>query len=75
MGRHKTVQIDGREVSLRPDTTVREIKDAVGAGSDDVATFLKDGEVVALSDRDNLYKSVEDDTNISLQPAEGTVFG
>lgn len=75
MGRTKSVQIDGREVTLRPDTTVREVKDAIGAAEDDVATFLHNGQVVALGDRDDMYEEVPDRANISFQPAEGTVFG
>lgn len=75
MGRSKTVQIDGREVTLRPDTTVSDIKSVVGAANGDVATFLHNGEVVALGDRDNLYEQVPEDANVSFQPAEGTVFG
>jgi hypothetical protein len=75
MGRAKSVQIDGRTVTVQPDTKVQEVKSAVGAATDDVATFLHNGEVIALSDRDNLYQQVPDDANVSFQPAEGTVFG
>lgn len=75
MGHAKTVQVDGRNITVQPGTTVREVKNAVGASADDVATFLHSGEVVALSDRDNLYDQVPEDANISFQPAEGTVFG
>jgi hypothetical protein len=75
MGRGKNVQIDGREMVIRPGTKVRDVKEAIGASTDDVATFLHNGEVIALSDRDDLYQSIPEDANVSFQPAEGTVFG
>lgn len=72
----ETMTVDGQPVSIEPDTTVKELKEAVGASKDDVATYLDDsGEVVALSDHDTIQRAVPEGANLSFQPAHGTIFG
>lgn len=72
----KTIQVEGMQMDITPDTTVKEVKEAVGAASDDLATYLDSkGDVVALADRDSLYREVPEGAKVSFQPAQGTVFG
>lgn len=73
---NETVTVDGQPVSIDTTTTVAELKEAVGASKNDVATYLdRSGEVVALSDHDAIGRAVPEGANISFQPAHGTVFG
>lgn len=71
----KTVQIEGHQVDVKRSTTVRDLKQAYGAADNDVATYMEDGESVALGDRDNVYRTVPDGANISFQPGDGVIFG
>lgn len=71
----KTVQIEGHQVDVKRSTTVQDLKQAYGAAENDVATYMEDGESVALGDRDNVYRNVPDGANISFQPGDGVVFG
>lgn len=71
----KVIQVEGEKMSVDQTTTVQELKDQVGAADDDVATYTEDGEIVALGNRDNVYREVPEGANISFQPGKGTVFG
>lgn len=75
MGELKTIQVEGEQVPIDTTATVSDIKRAVGAPDDDVATYLEDDEVVALGDRDNVFRNVPEGANISFQPGRGTLFG
>lgn len=72
----KTVNVEGQRLTVDDDTTVQDIKDAVGAADSDVATYTDEGgEIVALGDRDTIQRNVPDGAQISFQPGNGTVFG
>lgn len=71
-----TVNVEGQLLSIDEDTTVEDVKNAVGAADSDVATFTdEDGEIVALGNRDNIQRNVPDGAQLSFQPGDGTVFG
>lgn len=73
---NQEVTVEDCPVTVNHDTTVAELKEAVGASPHDVATYFDDqGEIVALSDHDPVQEMVPDDAEISFQPAHGTVFG
>jgi len=72
----ETVNVEGHHIAVHEETTVEDIKEAVGAADNDVATFTdEDDEIVALGDHDNIQRNVPDGAVISFQPGDGTVFG
>lgn len=71
----QTIQLEGEKVSVDSTTTVADLKDVSGAADGDVATYVEDGEIVALGDRDNVQRNVPEGANVSFQPGSGTVFG
>ena len=71
----KTVHVHGETLSVEPGVTVDDLKDAVGAPQDDIATYLEDGETVALSNRDDVYRTVPEGANLAFKPGSGTLFG
>ena len=75
MADQKTIQVEGEQLTIDQTMTVQDVKEAVGAAGDDIATYTDDGEIVALGNRDNVYRSVPEGANISFQPGKGTVFG
>lgn len=75
MSNQKIIQVEGQQLTVDQTMTVEDVKEAVGAASDDIATYTEDGEIVALGNRDNVYRNVPEGANISFQPGKGTVFG
>lgn len=71
----KTIQLEGRQVSIDEETQVADLKRMADAADGDVATYLDGDEIVALGNRDNAYRNVPEGANISFQPGHGTVFG
>jgi len=71
----RTIQVEGQQLTIDQTTTVQELKEAVGAADDDIATYTEDGEIAALGNRDNVHRNVPEGANISFQPGKGTVFG
>lgn len=67
MGQQR-VTANGETLELDEDTTVEELKQQVGAGTDDIATYKDaDGNWVSLSDRDQI-RHVPADTTVAFQP-------
>lgn len=71
----QTVTVHGERVRIDDQTTVRDLKDAVGAADSDVATFQDGDRYQALSDQDHVTDVVPDGAEISFQPARGQLFG
>lgn len=70
----KQVTVDGEEVTVDEDTSVGQLKDAVGAADSDIATYRDGDQLKALSDQDTVDE-VPDGSTVSFQPAEGEIFG
>ena len=72
----KQLHVDGEDVNVDDDTTISQLKDAVGAAASDIATYRDEdsGDMKALSDRDTV-EEVPNGSTVSFQPAEGEIFG
>lgn len=71
----QTVTVHGEPVQIDDQTTVRDLKEAVGAADSDVATFQAGDRHRALSDQDRVADAVPNNAEISFQPAQGRLFG
>lgn len=69
------IRIEGREVPVEEEATVRDVKERLDRDEDELATYEENGEVKVLGDRDVITDAVPEGTNISFQPGEGNVFG
>lgn len=73
MGNQQIVA-DGQRHEFDEETTIAEVKAAIGAAENDLATYVdEDGSWVALSDRDPVAH-VPDGTQVAFQPQD-TYFG
>lgn len=70
----KQIQAGGQTYRLNETAKVAELKQAVGAGKNDLATYVEqDGSWVTLSDRDHIMH-IPDNARVAFQPKD-TYFG
>lgn len=70
------VSINGEIVAIEPDTTVGELRETVGIGSENVFTYRSPDGIEALTDGDVVANHVDDGDEIQTQPiADSEVFG
>ena len=65
----KYVTIDGEQIPLEQDNTVRDVKDYYGAADDDVMIYRPDdGDTITLTDSDVVLEHIPNEAEVSLQP-------
>lgn len=71
-----TVSLNGEPVSIRQDTTVGELRESEGVGSEAVFTYRSPDGIEALTDDDVVADYVDDGGEIQTQPmGDSEVFG
>jgi len=71
-----TVLLNGESVNIHPDTTVGELRESEGIGSEAVFTYRSPDGIEALTDDDVVADYVDDGGEIQTQPmGDSEVFG
>jgi hypothetical protein len=72
----REVSLNGESVDIDPDTTVGELRETEGIGSEEVFTYRSSDGIEALTDDDVVADHVADGGEIQTQPiAHSEVFG
>lgn len=72
----RTVSLNGESIDVGPDTTVGELRETEGIGSEEVFTYRSPDGIEALTDDDVVADHVADGGEIQTQPmADSEVFG
>ena len=70
------VSLNGESLDIDPDTTVGELRETAGIGSEEVFTYRSSDGIEALTDDDVVADHVPDGGEVQTQPiADSEVFG